>query len=201
MDAPAAPAPAALPATPTPVRPPPASAVSPDAAALVQLPVVLRPDARLLTYYALSSLLLGPAFFLALVPLYFRYHTLQYAFDREGVTARWGILFRREVTLAYARIQDIHLSSNVVERWLGLARVQVQTASGNAKAELTIEGMPGFEGIRDFLYARMRGAKDHAAHVAPAAAADAAALAEALREVAAEVRALRSALAGENPGP
>ncbi len=159
-----------------------------------RLPIVLRPGANLMVYYALQSLLLGPAFVFALVPLYFRYHTLQYEVDEEGLTARWGILFRREVSLTYARIQDIHLSSNLVERWLGLAKVQVQTASGSAKAELTVEGMPQFEAIRDFLYGRMRGAKDHAPTALPHTAGASDDLAETLREVAAEVRALRLAL-------
>lgn len=160
------------------------------------LPVVLRPDRSLMVYYALASLLAGPAFFVALVPLYFRYHTLRYEVDAEGVTARWGILFRREVSLTYARIQDIHLTSNLVERWLGLAKVQVQTASGSAKAELTVEGMPQFGAIRDFLYARMRGAKDHAhPDAALPTGEEATEVAAALREVAAEVRALRLALA------
>jgi membrane protein YdbS with pleckstrin-like domain len=169
-------------------------------AAFPRLPVTLRPESSLMTYYALSSLLLGPAFFLILVPLYFRYHTMRYLVEEEGITMRWGILFRREVSLTYARIQDIHLNSNFVERWLGLARVQVQTASGSATAEMTIEGLPQFEAIRDFLYARMRGARDHPA-VRPTAAAGGELpagtmqeLTEVMREIAAEVRALRQAL-------
>jgi len=72
---------------------------------------------------------------------------------------RWGVLFRREITLTYARIQDIHLVSNLVERWLGLGRVQIQTASGKSGAEATIEGLPDFEPVRDALYAVMRGAR------------------------------------------
>jgi putative membrane protein len=118
-----------------------------------------QPDGSLLTYYVLVSLLTGPAFPFICLYYYFRYQTLRYEFDDEGVTMRWGILFRREISLTYARIQDIHLTSNVVERWLGLARVQVQTASGNAGAEMTIEGLKDFETIRDELYSRMRGVK------------------------------------------
>lgn len=118
-----------------------------------------RPEPSLLTYYGLSSLLLGPFFFVILIPLYFRYQTLRYRFDDEGVSMRWGILFRREINLTYARIQDIHLVSNVVERWLGLARIKIQTASGSAKAEMTVEGIAEFEELRDFLYARMRGTR------------------------------------------
>ncbi|CAN5871175.1 hypothetical protein BH23GEM9_BH23GEM9_28690 [soil metagenome] len=134
---------------------------------LTQLPAEIRPDRKLLHYYALQSLLAGPFFFFVLAPLYFRFRSLRYEIDDEGISMRWGILFRREVTLAYARIQDIHLTSNVVERWLGLARIQVQTASGNASAEMTVEGIPGVDVMRDFLYARMRGAREHSPPQSP----------------------------------
>ena len=70
---------------------------------------------------------------------------------------RVGILFRREVNLTYARIQDIHLRSGFIQRWLGLANLEIQTASGSASAELVVEGFKEFEAIRDFLYTRMRG--------------------------------------------
>jgi putative membrane protein len=186
--------PAVVPAAPVPHRP--------DAASTPfgQLPATLSPDRKLFTYYALQSLFAGPMFFVPLIVLYFRYHTMRYDVEDEGITMRWGILFRREVSLTYARIQDIHLTSNFVERWLGLAKIQVQTASGSSTAEMTIEGLPQFEAIRDFLYSRMRGARDRAAvpgqpHVAgelPAGSMPE--VAATLREVAAEVRALRRAL-------
>jgi uncharacterized membrane protein YdbT with pleckstrin-like domain len=86
---------------------------------------------------------------------------MRYKFSDDGISMSWGILFRREVIVNYARIQDIHLKSNFVERWLGLARILVQTASGNESAELTIEGIKEFELLRDFLYSRMRGVKEH----------------------------------------
>ncbi len=116
-----------------------------------------RPAPILLFYYFLSSFLLGPFFFIPLIPLYFRYHTLHYRFDEEGISMRWGVFFRREINLTYARIQDIHLRTNVVERWLGLARIEVQTASGSSGAEMTLEGLLEFDAIRDYLYGRMRG--------------------------------------------
>lgn len=152
-----------------------------------------------MTYYVLSSLLLGPAFIFILVPRYFRFLTLRYDIDNEGIRMRWGILFRREVSLTYARIQDIHLASNVVERWLGLGRIQVQTASGSAAAEMTIEGVRDFEPLRDFLYARMRGARDHSpriesggGHAAlPADAGASRELVAAMSATAAEMRTIR----------
>ena len=120
---------------------------------------IQRPHPRLLVYYGLISLLLGPLFPLVFLVRYFRYHTLRYSFGDDGIAMSWGILFRREIHLTYSRIQDIHLRSNVVERWLGLARVLIQTASGSAEAEMVIEGVPEFEALRDFIYRRMRGAE------------------------------------------
>jgi uncharacterized membrane protein YdbT with pleckstrin-like domain len=160
------------------------------------LPATIAPHRALLTYYLLSSLLLGPVFIFAMVYGWFRYHTLRYDVDEQGITMRWGILFRREVSLTYARIQDIQLSSNIVERWLGIAKIQLQTASGSSSAEMTIEGIREYDALRDFLYARTRGvaagrvASPHVAAVA-AGAVDVDELTEALNAVAAELRALR----------
>ena len=165
-----------------------------------------RPHPDLLKYYILQCLAFPPAFPFLILPAYFRYHTMRYKFTDEGISMRWGILFRREVIINYARIQDIHLRTNIVERWLGLARILVQTASGNASAEMTIEGLKEFEALRDYLYSRMRGVKNPgprpAASTATAATAQHdAELAAALREVAAELRATRNALEGGRRNP
>jgi membrane protein YdbS with pleckstrin-like domain len=116
-----------------------------------------RPHPALWTYYIIRAVLTGPGLVGALPYLYFRYHTLRYRFDEEGIHMKVGILFRRETNLTYARIQDIHLRSGLLQRWLGLANVQIQTASGSAGPELVIEGFKEYEAIRDFLYTRMRG--------------------------------------------
>ncbi|HZI09503.1 MAG TPA: PH domain-containing protein [Myxococcus sp.] len=158
---------------------------------------MLHPHRNLLTYYLIASLLAGPGFPILVLLRLFRFQTLRYELDEEGITVRWGILFRREVSLTYARIQDIHLTSNVLERWLGLAKIQVQTASGNSGPEITIEGLPSFVAMRDFLYAKMKGAHGRTARAAAPGAEDA--LAATLREVAAEVRALRLGVAPEKP--
>jgi membrane protein YdbS with pleckstrin-like domain len=162
-----------------------------------------RPGKALWTYYLLRCLVIPPLFPILVLPFYFRYHTMRYRFTAEGISMSWGILFRHEVILNYARIQDIHLRSNLIERWLGLARILVQTASGSAAAEMCLEGLKEFEAVRDFLYARMRGVKEPhrpapalAPHV-PAPALDAASVAEltaTLREVCGELRGLRESL-------
>lgn len=136
----------------------------PDEAAIFALE---RPQPALWKLYLIRIILSGPAFFITLPLLYFRYHTLRYRFDSEGIHMKVGILFRREVNVTYARIQDIHLSSGIIQRWLGLADVQIQTASGTSGAELTIEGFKEYEGIRDFLYAKMRSTREKTTHTPP----------------------------------
>lgn len=162
-----------------------------DAAVLA----IERPHKDLWTYYLISSLAFLVLFPIAAVVLRFKYQTLRYRFTDEGISMSWGILFRRETIINYARIQDIHLRSNLIERWLGLARVLVQTASGNAGAEMTIEGVKEFELVRDFLYSRMRGVVDPPKPVrSEAESGGGEDLASALREVAAELRETRRLL-------
>ena len=176
-----------------------------------------RPLPALLTHYLLrcAPFLLFPPVGITLVLVhYFRYQTMRYRFDAEGISMRWGILFRRETILNYARIQDIHLVSGVIERWLGLARIQLQTASGSATPEMTLEGLPDHDRVRDFLYARMRGTKDSTTRHPPvrppaepgaplppegSAGATDAELAATLREVATELRGIREALERRPP--
>jgi uncharacterized membrane protein YdbT with pleckstrin-like domain len=116
-----------------------------------------RPQPALLTLYVWRALLTGPLVIVMLPYYVFRYVSLRYTFDAQGIHMRWGIIFRREINLTYARIQDIHVRSGVVQRWLGLADLMVQTASGSMGPEMTIEGFREHHAIRDFLYARMRG--------------------------------------------
>ncbi len=121
---------------------------------------ITRPDDSLLTYYFIVSLLATVAFPFVFVPLFIRFKTLQYRFDDKGVSMCWGLLFRREVYLTYARLQDIHVTRNIIERWMGLAKVPIQTASGTSGATMRIEGIRQPDPLRDFLYLRMRDVHD-----------------------------------------
>ena len=154
-----------------------------------QIAAIERPVPQLMTWYFWKALATSLAFPVTIVLFYFRYHTMRYRFDQEGIHMKWGIIFRHEIVLNYSRIQDIHLQSNVFERWLGLARIVVQTASGGTSDEMTLEGIPCHEAMRDFLYSRMRGARNHAD--APLQSDPAAG---ALLEVAAELRQIRELL-------
>lgn len=150
---------------------------------------ITRPIDSLMTYYVLKAAATFLAFPITMAVLYFRFHTMKYQFSEEGIRMSWGIIFRHEVVLNYARIQDIHLRSNAVERILGLARIEIQTASGASESEMTLEGLTDTEAMRDFLYSRMRGAADARHGHTPEAG-----LAGVLHEVAGELRAVRLAL-------
>ena len=127
---------------------------------------ITRPDQRLLEYYVIISLLTLLAFPVTMVALYIKFRTLRYRFDDEGVWRRQGLLWRREVNVAYRRIQDIHLTSGLIQRWLGLATVSIQTAAGSATPEVTIEGVLEAEALRDYLYTKMRGVRDGSSRAA-----------------------------------
>lgn len=166
----------------------------------------IRPDPRLLTWFILRSLILLPFFFIALIPSYFKYKTLRYRFDDQGIGMRWGLLWRREIHLTYTRIQDIHVSRGLLERWLGLATIQIQTAAGSSSAEMSLIGFTDYTGLRDFLYSKMRGARTDVEtralgaspaapqHDAPSMAAATLDEVAVLGQILAEVRALRAEL-------
>jgi uncharacterized membrane protein YdbT with pleckstrin-like domain len=118
---------------------------------------ITRPHKNLFVQYCFRSLLGTIAAPIVLVPLYFKYHTLKYRLDQEGISVSWGILFRREIHLTYKRIQDIHVSRSLVERYLGLGTVELQTAAGSSQSEMSLEGLEEYDAVREFLYRRMRG--------------------------------------------
>jgi len=124
---------------------------------------ITRPDPALLRYHvvtaAIVTLCVVPVTLIVLLPSLFKYRTLRYRFDDEGVSMAWGVFFRREINLTYRRIQDIHVTRNLFQRWMGLATVNIQTASGSATPEMSIEGILETDALRDFLYSRMRGAR------------------------------------------
>lgn len=130
---------------------------------------IKRPDDKLLTYYLMVAAMTIVGFPFVFIPLMCKFKTLRYKFDDKGVSMSWGVLFKREIYLTYRRIQDIHVTRNLFHRWLGLADVAVQTASGSSGAEMTIEGVRDPELLRNFLYSQMRGVSDERKDSAAAA--------------------------------
>jgi len=158
---------------------------------------IARPDKALLTISLIRACFTGPLAVVLIVPLLIRYYTLRFRFDAESVTMSWGLFFRQETFVPYARIQDIHLTRTLLERWFDIGTVEIQTASSTQGAEESLVGLRDFESVRDFLYQKMRGHEPAVAQkVAPPPgaegnAADALAVLTAIRD---ELRATRAAL-------
>jgi len=129
---------------------------------------ITRPDPALLRYYvvtaAVATLCILPITLILLLPGLFKFKTLRYRFDDEGISMAWGVLFRREINLTYRRIQDIHVTRNIFQRWMGLATVAIQTASGSAGPEMSIEGILRYDELREIHgdLAALRGEKGNA---------------------------------------
>src|SRR5262245_41415184 len=88
---------------------------------------ITRPAPILMRYYVVIALLSTAGFPVVLIQRYLRYRTLRFRFDDEGISLSWGVLFRTEINLTYRRIQDIHLTHNIIQRWMGLSTIEIQT--------------------------------------------------------------------------
>jgi uncharacterized membrane protein YdbT with pleckstrin-like domain len=154
---------------------------------------ITRPAPVLMRYYFVIALLAVAGFPVVLIQRYLRYRTLRFRFDDEGISLSWGVLFRTEINLTYRRIQDIHLTHNIIQRWMGLSTIEIQTASGSSSAVMTIEGVLEAEALRNFLYTKMRGARDDElpGHAPTRPADEALGL---LREIREEIAGVRRAL-------
>jgi len=162
----------------------------------------------------------GIGFFLVQLPLSFLMVRLDYRYrwymtTDTSLRIREGITTVRERTMTYANIQNLSLKQGPVQRFFGIADLQVRTAGGGG-AEGSEESKKGhseadnmhlgyFRGvdnaelIRDLILARMRGLRDSGLGdpdepaTAPADF-DASDLLAAAREMLVEARALRGAV-------
>ena len=115
-----------------------------------------RPDYKLLWLYVIYSLFANILFLFALIPLYFRFKTLRYRFDAEGVSVAHGILWRRDdlpPPMPEYRIFMFSLKHlREVARVLG-KNPDCKTLWVSTSAEESVEGVKEYNAIRDFLYA------------------------------------------------
>lgn len=158
-------------------------------------PKIDTPSRSLLTYYLLVSLFGGPLVLLLFPLNWIRFKTLRYELQDSGIRMSVGLLFRQEVIVAYRRIQDIHVSHNIIQRWLGISSVSIQTASGNAMPEIVVEGVETPDHLRDWLYERMRGAKSGGSETSVSSEAQNAAVSGSSDEVTMLLRGIRDNLA------
>jgi len=61
-----------------------------------------RPDRSLLKYYGLISLLTGPGIVVMFLPLFFKYETLRYRFEDDGMSMSWEFSFDMSIWKRFA---------------------------------------------------------------------------------------------------
>lgn len=132
------------------------------------------------------------------------YELRWYIVTSHSLRVRQGVWFIHELTMTFANIQEIRVSSGPLQNLLGLANVEVRAAGGAAGPHGTTVGhMASFESvdnaiqIRDLLVERLRRYRDSGlggsaepAHHPVAGVAEV----EAARALLAEAKALRAAI-------
>jgi putative membrane protein len=100
----------------------------------------------------------------AMVVAVLDYLLVRYAMGPEGLVVRRGVVYRNVRHVPYARIQNIDLRQNPVHRWLGVAEVTIQTASGEeAEARLRVLSLAAVETLRRRVFAGRAAAAPEAA--------------------------------------
>jgi len=176
-----------------------------------QVPDALRSLAPAGAVVVLLLLLLGTAFSFAVVRLDFEKRW--YVVTDRSLRVREGVLTVREITVTFANIQNVAVLQGPIQRALGLADLQVETAGGGAAQtnqrqlgqnlhEAWFRGIANAEEVKVLIQDRLGklkdaglGDRDDRPDHAPAAAVETPAFLEALRAVHAEAAALRAAAA------
>jgi putative membrane protein len=96
-----------------------------------------------------------------------RYWRLRWRLDPDELVVREGVFFRNERHVPFERIQNIDLVQGPLERWLALASVRIETATGSEpEAELSSVRLCEVDEIRARVFAgrgRAAVAESHAA--------------------------------------
>lgn len=158
-------------------------------------------------WWALEAVAAGV--FVASIPItYFlqrlNYEMRWYIVTDRSLRIRSGVVWLREMTMTFANIQGIRVNANPIDRLLGLANVEVQSAGGGGSHHshgtpssghvANFEGVDNAAEIRDLMVERLRVYRDSGLGEKTVEAQEPPAL-SAAREVLQETRALRNSLA------
>jgi len=112
--------------------------------------LVLRPGGQLEIWL---MILFVPAVIGALA----KYLSFRYRLGPDELIIREGIVTRNERHVPYARIQNIDLVQNPFHRWLRVAEVRVETASGDRpEAIMRVLSLPSVEAMREHVFRQKR---------------------------------------------
>lgn len=95
-------------------------------------------------------------------------YTIEHAPAGDALVVQTGIIFRQRRAVPVARIQNINVKRDIVQRLLGVAELKIETAAGAAaEVDLSVLGLADAEALRTDLLNRQRAS-------APATISDAA---------------------------
>lgn len=84
------------------------------------------------------------------IPAAFR--ALEYTIDEEGVKMRGGVVWKKYVTVPYAKITNVDITRGPLQRYYKMGTIHVQTAGAagkqGEKAELKLAGIRDLEKVR-----------------------------------------------------
>jgi hypothetical protein len=93
------------------------------------------------------------------IPKYYR--SIAYKLTAHEIMWRRGVWFKNTGIVPYNRITNIDVAQGPISRSLGIAALRVQTAgySGQARAEIRIEGVEKYEELRETIMGFVKGRK------------------------------------------
>ncbi len=124
------------------------------------------------------------------------YRNFTYELDENEIVIRQGVFDRRTTVIPYAAIQDITTVRSAIERLLGIATVEIETAgSMRLASEITLPGIAEKDLFVRELTHRVEKAKGHAVPLSQNKADENARL---LSEILSELKAIESHLAAQS---
>ena len=89
------------------------------------------------------------------------YDTIVYRLTENEIIWRRGVWFKKTGVVPYSRITNIDVTQGPISRKLGIAALKIQTAgySGQARAEIKIDGIEQFEELRELIMGFVKGKK------------------------------------------
>ncbi|MGM0366087.1 MAG: PH domain-containing protein [Actinomycetota bacterium] len=88
------------------------------------------------------------------------YRQAEYSIREEGVNMRWGVIWKKQVTVPYPKITNVDITRGPLERFWGIATVHLQTAGAGGqqgqKAELKLPGIENPDYIKDKVLSKIK---------------------------------------------
>lgn len=92
---------------------------------------------------------------------YYKAYIRSYAYDggQDFITIKKGVFAPKEIHVQYAKIQDVYVDQDILDRIMGLYDVHIASATAASGMEAHIDGVDTktAEGLKNFFLAKVRG--------------------------------------------